>query len=467
VGGCRGYGNAVTAVRLLFYLLLTSLYVASITWGLTTSYHISVLLYSNTLINGSTRVSAEVVSALGEYVADLVNVGGGYAAAHSAGFVFWSTVAAAIARALGLGGGYLYIEHLRALNALATAAGILSVLYVERLALLYLDSWGALLVAAAYATGLGWVYSSIAYSQSFSAPFVAAGLYYLVRWIREGRARDARASLLALSLAALSDHTLAVLGVAALALVLASSRGVGGLAAALATYLVPLSAAVLYYRFVVGVPLSTQTAYAQQLGVVPLDPRRVISELSLTELVFGLRKGLIVTSPALAIPILVAPLTTRRNRLRAELLLAYPTLVALLLAYSSWYDWHGGLSYGPRVLLSVLPITALLLSISLSQSSCVEYLTAALSAVGAAFSGLAISTNPASCAYQELAAGLVPQPLACNYPKLAPGCWSPTLLGVTGMDCLSCFYTLTSLALLINLLPLVARVWYGGVRGKA
>ncbi|MCC6014964.1 MAG: hypothetical protein LM564_04585, partial [Desulfurococcaceae archaeon] len=79
MGGCRGYGNAVTAVRLLFYLLLTSLYVASITWGLTTGYHISVLLYSNTLINGSTRVSAEVVSALGEYVVDLVNVGGGYA----------------------------------------------------------------------------------------------------------------------------------------------------------------------------------------------------------------------------------------------------------------------------------------------------------------------------------------------------------------------------------------------------
>jgi hypothetical protein len=458
----------IAVVRPLFYLLLTSLYVESITWGLTTGYHISVLLYSNTLINGSTRIDREVASALREYAVDLVNVGSGYAAAHSAGFVFWSTVAVALARVLSLSKGYLYIEHLRVLNALAAVAGILSVLYVERLALLYLDSWRALLVATTYAIGLGWVYSSIAYSQSFSVPFVAAGLYYLVRWIREGKARDATASLLALSLAATSDHTLAVLGVVALALVLAGSRSARNLVAALVTYLVPLSAVVLYYRFVVGVPLSAQTAYAQQLGIVPLDLRRIISELSLAELVFGLRKGLLVSSPALAVSLILAvPFATRRGRFRRELLLAYSTLVALLLAYSSWYDWHGGLSYGPRVLLSALPLTVPLLSVALSQSKYVAYLTVALSAVGAVFSGLVVSTNPVSCAYQELSASLIPQPIACNYPKLAPGCWSPTLLGVTGMDCLLCFYSLTSLALLITLLPLIARVGYGGVRGKA
>ena len=471
VGGAafsRSYDPALAVVRFVFYLLLASLYAASITWGLTTSYHISVLLYSNTLIDGSTRVSGELVSALGGYVVDVVDVGGGYVAAHSSGFVFWSTVASALARALGLGGGYLYLEHLRVLNALAVATGILAVLYVERLALLYVDGWKALLVASTYATGLSWVYTSIAYSQSFSAPFTAAGLYYLVRWIRERRPRDAAASLLALSLASTSDHTLVLLGLVAVVLALAGSRGARASAIALALYLLPLSAAALYYRLVAGVPLTTQTAYAERLGVVPLDPGRILGDLSLVELVLGPRKSLLVSSPALAIsPILALPSVARPSRLRGELLLTYSTLVALLLAYSSWYDWHGGLSYGPRVVLSILPLTALLLSVSLSKGRFLEYLTAALSIPGAVFSSLAISTNPVSCAYQELATGLLPQPVVCNYPRLAPGCRSPTLLGATGVDCLGCFYLYVVVALLITLLPLVARVRYGGVAGKA
>lgn len=464
----RGYDPALAVVRLVFYLLLTSLYAVSVTWGLTTSYHVSVLLYSNSLIGGSTRVSREVVLALRDYVVDLVNVGEGYVAAHSAGFVFWSTVASALARALGLDGGYLYLEHLRVLNALAVVAGVLAVLYVEKLALLYVDRWRALLVAATYATGLSWVYTSIAYSQSFSAPFTAAGLYYLVRWVREGRPRDATASLLALSLAATSDHTLVLLGLVAVVLVLAGSRDVRASAIALALYLLPLSAATLYYRLIAGVPLATQTAYARQLGAVPLDLGRVLRELSIVELVLSPRKGLLVSSPALAIsPLLALPSVARPSKLRRELLLTYSTLVVLLLAYSSWYDWHGGLSYGPRVLLSILPLTALMLSVSLLNSRFLEYLTAALSIPGAVFSSLAISTNPVSCSYQELATGLLPQPVVCNYPRLAPGCWSPTLLGATGVDCLRCFYVFTALALLITLLPLVSRIRYGGVRGKA
>lgn len=76
-------------------------------------------------------------------------------------------------------------------------------------------------------------------------------------------------------------------------------------------------------------------------------------------LLASLDKGLWVYAPAALLPLLFVRSLWQRGR--AELLLALALTVLYLLIYGRWFDWGGGLSWGPRFLVPLIaPWLALL-----------------------------------------------------------------------------------------------------------
>jgi len=454
--GAGGGQLPFQGVRVAIYFLIFLLYVFSVDARVTSSYHISLLAYSSSLLNGSTRLPQDVVYRYFPTIVDVVPLDSGFIAAHSAGFVFWSLASTSISRFIGLERGPPYFGSLFVLNILSALVGTLSVIYVERIARLYLKPQDAVAVAFSYAVGsIAWVYSSIAYSQSFAAPFIAIGLYYLLVYLRFGRLRHLLLTGVFYSIATYSDHTLAVLGLSVLIVIIVKKRAVPvrEILSYLCCYTFLLIPVVAYYIWITGSPTPTQTLYSTHLGLKPLDMSRIVLELSLTELLFGLRKSLLITTPALLTFSLCSFFYIKNigSMERSELTYALTVFLLETVLYSSWYDWHGGLSYGPRLLYSILPLLSVAASVSLKSGNRVS-LFLCLSNVGAIFNIAVISTNPFSCAYQDLIRSSVPQVIACNLPLLTSRCYNPTLLGSLGFSCASSLLLLLSIVLVINLL---------------
>jgi hypothetical protein len=64
-------------------------------------------------------------------------------------------------------------------------------------------------------------------------------------------------------------------------------------------------------------------------------------------------KGLLVYAPSLLVPLLFARTLWQRGR--AEVVLALGLTATYLAVYCRWYDWQGGLAWGPRFLLPLIP----------------------------------------------------------------------------------------------------------------
>ncbi len=444
------------STRIIIYLLIFLLYMLTINTGLTSSYHISVLAYSDTLLNGSIRLHQDIVAKHFPAITDIVPLESGFIAAHSAGFVFWSLASSLTSRFLGLEYLPFYFESFLVLNIVSTLMGVISIIYVEKIARLYLKPRDALIVTFSYAVGsLTWVYSSTAYSQSFAAPFVAIGLYYLLVYLRSSKLRYLLLTAIFYSIASYSDHTLILLGLSVLAVLIMRKRTVPlhEMLSYISCYMFLLIPVATYYTLVTGSLTPTQTLYSTYLGLKPLDVSRIVTQFSLLELLFGLRKSLLVTAPALLVFSLCSFLYIGRAEDLEKSELIY-TLILLFLEvtlYSSWYDWHGGLSYGPRLLYSILPLLNVASSISLKYGGRVPTFLF-LSNIGALLNVLTISTNPFSCAYQDLVHNHIPQAIACNLQSLSLKCRSPTLLGSLGLSCITSFLLLFSIVVAINFL---------------
>lgn len=444
--------------RIIIYFLIYLLYMLTINVGLTSSYHISVLAYSDSLLNGSSRLHQDIVAKYFPAITDIVPLKSGFIAAHSAGFVFWSLTSLLISRFLGLEHQPFYFESFLVLNILSTLVGIVSIIYVEKIARLYLNPRDALILTFSYAVGsLTLVYSSTAYSQSFAAPFVAIGLYYLLVYLRSGKLRYLLLTATFYSIATYSDHTLIVLGLSVL-IVLIKKKKASSLHEVLSyisCYMFLLIPVVAYYILITGSLTPTQSLYPTYLGLQPLDVSRIVTEFSLLELLFGLRKGLLITAPALLIFSLHSFLYIEKteNLEKFELIYTLTLFFLGVILYSSWYDWHGGLSYGPRLLYSILPLLSVTSSISLKYGRRVLTFLL-LSNIGALFNVLTTSTNPFSCAYQDLVLNYIPQAVACNLPSLLSICRNPTVLGSLGFSCTITFLLLFGIVVMIDLLYL-------------
>jgi len=72
---------------------------------------------------------------------------------------------------------------------------------------------------------------------------------------------------------------------------------------------------------------------------------------------FGVEKGLFVYNPILLASLLAFPLLWRRWLAEAMVVLAVFALHALV--YAGWHDWRGGVAWGPRFLVPLLPLLVL------------------------------------------------------------------------------------------------------------
>lgn len=130
-------------------------------------------------------------------------------------------------------------------------------------------------------------------------------------------------------------------------------------------------------------------------------------------LLFSPGKGLFVYAPILVLPIVLAPALWRRGY--PEVLLALAITFTYLAVYCRWYDWFGGLAWGPRFLVPLIGPWMALFGRALSgpRSREARTLLLALFPVGFAIQWLGIAvwphwlnirhTDPFSLTYSHLA----------------------------------------------------------------
>ncbi len=98
------------------------------------------------------------------------------------------------------------------------------------------------------------------------------------------------------------------------------------------------------------------------------------------QLLVGPRRGLLFTSPVLALSAVGLWIMAARYRLRAEALLCAAMFATYVLFNASFNAWHGGDTFGPRYLIPMLPFAALPLAPVYAQLRWIAALPAAFSA---------------------------------------------------------------------------------------
>jgi hypothetical protein len=228
------------------------------------------------------------------------------------------------------------------------------------------DVGAAALTVLAWGLGtLAWPYSRTLFTEPTAALGLSLALYGAVTFRRASGGAAMRALLvagcgLALLTLAKQANAVVVLPFAAYLVYVAFAerraeltwKRLAGWILAFGIPLVIAAAAVVAYN---------RSAFGTLL-TPPLDYREGFK----TPLITGLRgllfssgKGVLWHVP-LAWLALVSAFFWRRGKRLPDFLLAFGTVLSLLLLYSAWSDWAGGRSWGPRFLATVMPAVALM-----------------------------------------------------------------------------------------------------------
>lgn len=249
-------------------------------------------------------------------------------------------------------GNFNIFGHGRTMGILFVAlCGALSAVLVYKICRLYSDESVSSLIAISYAfASIAWVFSTIFYAQQVTAFFGVLALYMALRSIKKGRA---------------STWSMGIAGLALAASILLDPISII-LAIFLSTYLLfmfkkaalPIILAILgvvaygsynYLNF--GNPLVTsEEVYLAQGSGSLLGSFGTPLYFGLFGNLVSIHKGLLLYVPLAALGILGLA-----NAPRRELLLLLGLIFSMLIPYSRWYEWGGGLSYGPRFLVPIIP----------------------------------------------------------------------------------------------------------------
>ncbi len=179
-----------------------------------------------------------------------------------------------------------------------------------------------------------------------------------------------------------------------------------------------------------------------------------LSELPLHVLAYIISpyRGLILWSPILILGMYKLYKMVRTANYRSEAILFIALFIVILLPYSSWRDWTGGPSYGPRLLISAIPFITVPIAILLSESASAIIRTAYLLLFGV--SSFIQGAGALTMAYVLVPKDILTYPLyTTNIPLLREGKLSTWLftkhnLG-TGHDVLTFFQLFAILLFLI------------------
>jgi hypothetical protein len=248
-----------------------------------------------------------------------------------------------------------------------------------------------LTLAAGWATPLAF-YAKTIFPQVFEAALLMLAFVYARQWRQSGAAMDGFRLGLANGLglmtrAAFAPVTLWFLGF----LLLAGPASRGQRCRAVVLYLLPLALGAAGTGYVNwlrwGAPLDFGYHHPYETFSTPLLQ-------GLYGLLLSPGKGLLVYAPVLLVPLVFGRTLWRRGP--AEVVLVLGITATYLVTYSRWYDWFGGLAWGPRFLVPLIAPWMALLGRALSGSRAGEAraLLLALIPVGLAVQWVGVSVWP-------------------------------------------------------------------------
>ncbi len=200
-------------------------------------------------------------------------------------------------------------------------------------------------------------YSKALFSQVFEAAWLLAAFYHARRWRDQARIGHAFYTGMFCGFGVMTRSAFAPVAVGFFVYLLAAGR---------ATWAARRTAATVFVLLLI--MAATMVAWINwQRWEDPLDfGHRHAHETFSTPLLTGLYgltvapgKGLFVYAPVMLLPVLFAGRLWRHGR--AEVFLGLAITAVYLGVYAQWYDWHGGLAWGPRFLVALIPLWAALL----------------------------------------------------------------------------------------------------------
>ena len=215
----------------------------------------------------------------------------------------------------------------------------------------------ALCLSLVYAfAGPTWTISSQAlWQHAASQLFLAAGIYYLLKSLRDRKGIGFSGLFVGLAVAARPTN----LVIALIVIVYLLHRSRDRIPLFLAGTIIPLSFLLWYNHSTFGSPFS------QGYGAEAYDAWTTPLHRGLLGILFSPSKGLLIYSPVFWFPIAGIVASWRRG-MRDEAttwLFRYLGLAvaSFILVMSRWHAWAGGWSFGPRMLVDIAPLFILVM----------------------------------------------------------------------------------------------------------
>jgi len=404
--------------RLIIVFLATEIvFISSINVILFTSYTIPLLALSTRICRGEVFLD----ESYSIYV-DVVEHSSKYLFAGPIGLPLLISIPACLA---GIGGNPLFIGGI-----VVSIFGLASTILIYALARLYSDRYALTSALIASLGGMLWIYSSHIFPQIPLTFSMLLTIYIAILAIRRGVVEKHIYPLLGFSssLALLMDPMalLASLGVCTVvAIYVARNLGwrilIRGFILWLAGF-TPLAAVQIVYNLAaVGDPFSfPETLLLKKIGVDSFLGMSVNPLYGLYMLIIDPRKGLIPLYPVLGVGLVMLPrfLSSIRNIYERSIFAVY--LASYIITHSMWYDFDGGLSYGPRFLVPITPILALPIQALIVKRPEMVTLILTLTTFSVSINSIVVTVTPYPCALEDMAFPSN-QFISCVVPRLLGG----------------------------------------------
>ncbi|MEM4971656.1 MAG: hypothetical protein QXE01_10455, partial [Sulfolobales archaeon] len=353
---------------------------------------------------------------------DVVEHSSNYLFAGPIGLPLLISIPACIAR---IGGNQLLVGGI-----VVSIFGLISTILTYALTRLYSERYALASTLIASLGGILWIYSSHIFPQAPLTFSMLLTIYLGILVIRRGAVKRYIYLLLGLSssIALLMDPMalLASLSVCAvIAIYIARKLGVRvflqGTMLWLAGFMPLAIVQMLYNLAAVGDPLSfPETLLLKKIGVDGFLGISVNPIYGLYMLIIDPRKGLIPLYPVLGAGLIMLPrfLVSIRSIYERAVFAIY--LASYAIPHSMWYDFDGGLSYGPRFLVPITPILAPPIQLLLIRWPRGRALVIALSIFSIFTNSIVVTVTPYPCALEDM---VFPsnQFISCVLPRLLEG----------------------------------------------
>lgn len=332
---------------------------------------------------------------------------------------------AAAALAL-VGGPLVFLGPVQLADELfLAAAASVAVYFFYRICRLYSDERVSLFLALvlAFSTPL-WPFTTVVFENAPSLMFAATGTYFVFTSARNrGKTRLAFFGGLLVGLASFVEYAAALLVVPLVVFEAHRTRSTKSAAALILGFALGLAPNLLFNFLLFGNPL----IFPEQLksgtprpltGVFSAFNPQLIP-LHIAYYLVSPYRGALFYSPILLAGLYAACRNLRSHALRQESAAFLSMGLVVLVFYSAWFDWSGGLAYGPRFLTLASPylLAPLAPRLAAGVGKHEQELLVFLALYGTFIQGVGALTTPFSVGGDPATF----QPLALNVPLLLQG----------------------------------------------